>query len=399
MSPITTYWIILAAGTVLSAGLFIFFARLGKYSILRAGLGFLAGIPLAWLFAKLFFVIFSSEVSQGGNAWLSLKPEEFSFVAGCIGFCLGPVLLFIDRRKEIPGMLDQLALPGCLLAGAFRFGEIYLAVSETQSTVGLMKLFLFFESKKSDRVFYQLLHDRFPWSAEFVREGKKAQLYLMPSVSTPVALLILGIAIYIGVLWWLSRRKNTGLGKGMVFERCVFLLCAFRIFWEMFNARLKFFFVPLDQALCALIIIALVTGTALRHKKATGHFPVWPFVSMLHCFVINAASQFFMDGKNYLLADELIRTFTVPLTYDRAENPQGILQGAYSVMVLGDAIILITCIVLIVAFGILCLKVTGANRRAVREPGSLPPEEAVPEAAVQAEENRQGEDNIPCADC
>ena len=60
MSPMTTYWIILAAGILLSAGLFIFFTRLGRYSILRAGLGFLLGFPLAWLFAKAFYVIIFS---------------------------------------------------------------------------------------------------------------------------------------------------------------------------------------------------------------------------------------------------------------------------------------------------------------------------------------------------
>ena len=377
MSPITTYWIILAAGVVLSAGLFIFFSRLGGYSMLRAGLGFLAGIPLAWLFSKTIYVLINSHLPQIGSAWFSLKPEEFSFVAGCAGFCLGPALLFITRRKEIPGVLDQLALPGCLLAGAFRFGEIYLAAAEV-SKIGVAN-FAFI--KKDPQ--YAVLLNKFPWSINS-KMPRGTRIQVSPAVSTPAALVILGIAIYIGVLWWLSRREKTGLGKGMVFERAVFLLCAFRIFWEMLNARMKFFFVPVDQVLCALLIIALIIGTAIRLKKATGHFPVWPFLPMLHCLILNAAAQFCIDGKNYLLADEVMKLGNEILKNFRDE---------FWTMIQGLAVILATCIGLIVIFGLLCLKVTNANRQSKKESGGPEPEAAAPEAS-----GPEGE-GVPCENC
>ena len=376
MSPMTTYWIILAAGILLSAGLFIFFARLGRYSILRAGLGFLLGFPLAWLFAKAFYVIiFSASLPQGRNVWLSLKPEEFSFVAGCVGFCLGPALLFANRRKEIPGVLDQLALPGCILAGTVRFTEIYLAVSDI-SNIGLAD----FALKKTD-VLYPALLNKFLWSVPLQIGGSK-RIQLQPVVSTPTALTILIVAVYIGVLWGLSTRKNTGLGKGMVFERCVFLLCASRIFWEMFHARMKFFFVPVDQALCAVIILALTAGTAVRHKKATGRFPVWPFIPMIHCIVINALAQFFMDGKNYLLSESVIEWGNELLEDFR---------DIFRTKIMGFSIILATCIALVVIFGLLCLKVTNAGRRSKKADDALPAESPARDKSADIQETDQAE--------
>ena len=386
MSPMTTYWIILAAGILLSAGLFIFFARLSGYSILRAGLGFLAGFPLAWILSKAVYVVINSHLPQIGCAWFSLKPEEFSFVAGCAGFCLGPMLLFIDCRKEIPGVLDQLALPGCLLAGAFRFGEIYLAAADI-SKIGVAN-FAFI--KKDPQ--YAILLNQFPWSINS-KMPRGTRIQVSPAVSTPAALLILGIAVYTGLLWWLSRRRNTGLEKGMVFERCVFLLCAFRIFWEMLNARMKFFFVPVDQVLCAIIIIALMIRTILRLKKATGQFQVWPFIALLQCLVLNAAAQFCIDGKNYLLSDEVMKLGNEILKDFRDE---------FWTMIQGLTVIFSTCIILIVVFGLLCLKVTNANRRKINENSSHLSKDSEPDHLhpvanndYQPEEVNRKEETVP----
>lgn len=356
MIPMTTYWIILAAGTLLSAGLFILSARLSGYSVLRAGLGFLLGFPLAYLFGKLvYIIIFSSSLPQGGNPFFRLRPEEFSFAAACAGFCLGPVLTFANRRQEIPGLMDQLAVPGCILAGAFRFGEVYLAISEAESNIGLMTGFIF---NKRDLPYNALL-DKFPWSVNLQR-GTRIQV--APAVSTPAALVILLIAGYAALLWFLSRRKSGCLGRGVIFERCVFLLCAFRIFWEMFNARMKFFFVPVDQVLCALAAIAVLIRTGFRLKKAAGYFPAWPFFPLLLCLVINAGAQFFMDGKNYLLADAVIAWGNELLQDYRSPFPT---------LIMGLAIILLTCIGLMLIFGLLSRQVTRSAR-------SKPQEETAP---------------------
>ena len=111
------------------------------------------------------------------------------------------------------------------------------------------------------------------------------------SVSTLAAFL----ALVIGLMAFLRLKKGK-LPAGMVFERCAFLLCTVRFFLELTRMEcLIFFFVHLDQALCALIMLALFIRVGIRIKKAGKRFPVLSLILFLLCFALNGIMQYAMD--------------------------------------------------------------------------------------------------------
>ncbi|MBR2660800.1 MAG: hypothetical protein IKE15_05285 [Clostridia bacterium] len=344
MDPeIIAYWVILAAGILLSGILFVLSARKNGYSAVRALAGYLPGILLAAFFAKaLYVLLFYPSLEQYGiEKWIRIIPDEFYFVAGCAGFCLGTELVWLSRknRKSIPGLMDQLALPGCILAAALRFGEGLLGLAKV-SNIGLTELFMIRKGTTAIEFF--------PLTVPY---GKK---YLLFCVSTPAALIILLIAVYIFFLRRKARRPFSGIGEGMVFECCAFCLCAERLFLEVATMKTRFYFVFVDQALCGLIIVALMIRMGSRLKKATGRHPTPLYVFMVLCIAVNGITQFLMDkpGKlERLLTEDAYMWFN--------ENVKAI----------GFAVMLATVIGLAVIYGYLFRKVV-RTRRAEQQSGA-----------------------------
>ena len=281
------YWVLLAAGVCMSAVLFIFRTRRAGYSPVLTGTGFLAGFAMSVFLSKALYVAlhFPSLTEYGAGKWVRFIPEEFSFVAGCIGFCLGAALVFHRRRKDWPGLMDQLAVPGCLLAAAARLGEAFLGMAEQRSIVGLTDLF---------RIPRGSAADWFPLAVPFTRK------YSFLCVSTISALLILILG---GLTFLRMRQSGKGtdtLPKGIVFEHCAFLLCAERLFLELGSMKVKFYFVHVDQALCALVILGLMIRAGLRAKEKGGRFPAWPYLWLMLCVTLNGLTQFVMDKPGKL---------------------------------------------------------------------------------------------------
>ena len=273
----TLYWIIAAAGILLSGVLFVCLARRRGFPVGRAAAGFLAGLGLALLFAKGVYVCFYyASLDQYGFAkWFRAVPKEFSFVAGAAGFCLGPVLLFFKNRHRFPALLDCLAAPGCLLAACLRFGEIFLG------QLGLSDVYAMGLPDIADGSFLA----RFP----FAVQDAWGVWYL--SVSTLAALAALGI----GLAAFLRLRKDT-VPAGMVFERCAFLLCAVRFFLELTRMEcMIFFFVHVEQALCAIMMAILFVHTGQRLKKTGRRFPVLSLVFFILCIALNGIVQYLQD--------------------------------------------------------------------------------------------------------
>ncbi len=286
-SAMIEYWVVLAAGVCMSAVLFIFSARRAGYSPVRTGTCFLSGLAMALFMAKALYVVlhFPSLTEYGVGKWIRFVPEEFSFVAGCIGFCVGTALVFLSCRKDLPGLMDQLAVPGCLLAATARLGESFLGMAEQRSIVGLTDLF---------RIPRGSAADWFPIAVPFTRK------YSFLCVSTISALLIL----ILGGLTFLRMRNSEKdvdpLPKGILFEHCAFLLCAERLFLELGSMKVKFYFVHVDQALCALVMLGLMIRAGHRAKEEGGHFPVWPYLWLTLCVALNGLTQFVMDKPGKL---------------------------------------------------------------------------------------------------
>ena len=277
-SDITLYRIIAAAGILLSGVLFVYLSRRRGFSAGRAAAGFLAGLLLALLFAKGVYVCFyyASLEQYGFGKWFRIIPQEFSFIAGAAGFCLGPVLLNLRKKQEIPGVLDCLAAPGCLLAAFLRFAEVFLG------QLGLCDVY----TLGLPDIAEGSLLARFPFAAR----DAWGIWYLSVSTLAAFAALLIGLAAF------LRLRKKDEIPSGMIFERCAFLLCAVRFFLELTRTEcLVFYFVHVDQALCAVFLLALFIRVCLRVKKAGKRFPVPSLVFFLLCIALNGVTQYLQD--------------------------------------------------------------------------------------------------------
>ena len=271
------HWLILAAGALVSGWLFAAARRRSGKTFLRAAAEYLAAILPALLLAKVFHAVLNliATGEQGAEVWFSTAPRGFSFAAGCAGFCLGPALLSLRRRQEIPALLDDLAAPGCLLAAFARFGEIF------SGQLGLADVW----SLGLPDIRDGSLLARFPFAAA----DAWGCWYL--SVSTLSAAAALAAAVY----GFCAGGKGR-FSAGVLFERCAVPLCAVRLFLEL--TRMESFiikYVHVDQALCALFLLLLMIHACVRRKRTAGRFPVLPLVLTVACIALNGLVQFMMD--------------------------------------------------------------------------------------------------------
>lgn len=279
---IWVYWVIISAGMVLSAVLFVRETQGAGVPAWQAALGWVAGAGTGVLCAKAMYVLLFCWIAAGdfsASRWLSLMPEEFSFAAGCAGFCLGPVIVC---RKHIPDLTDRLIVPGCVLAAVLRFGESVLAASQV-SYVGVTDIFRF----RTGEGFLNF----FPLTVPFSRK------YSFLCVCTVAAALILLVILHLKLH---RRGRGRPEPKGMLFERGALLLCCVRLFLETTGMKAKFYFVFVDQALCGIFILALIIRMGTRLKKYAHRFPKWTLVFAVLMMAINGVTQFLMDKPGKL---------------------------------------------------------------------------------------------------
>ena len=268
MNSVLGYGMTMAAGLILSAVLFILRSRRKGLPLLRSLGGFISGILLAYLCAKLVYIAFfhSSLAGQGPGMLLRLVPGEFSFVSGCAGFCLGIILPYIRQKDRIPAVLDAWAVPGCLMAAFARFAEIFLDQS------GLAELY---DMGLPDIEDGSLLA-RFP----FAVSDDYGMWYF--AVSTLTAILILAVLLFTR----LRESSVHGIAEdsGMTFAYAAYLLCCIRFFLELPRIEsLIFYFVHVEQVLAALIMIFMTVRICRRRKAQTGKFPAWPLILLSVC--------------------------------------------------------------------------------------------------------------------
>lgn len=326
------YWLFPAAGALLSGGLFLYIVRRRGLSVSRAAGSFLCGILLALVAARGVCALLNL-LSRGNTGGLQLSPDRFSFVGGCAGFCLGAVVVSSRRRKEIPVLLDCLAVPGCLLISFLRFGEIFL------DQWGLADVYTLGLPDIADGT----LLARFP----FALQDAWGIWYL--SVSTLAAAVALGTGIFFAFRARLF--SSFPAPDGLLFLRCAFLLCCFRLFLELTRMNcLVFWFIHTDQALCALALLGLMICTGLRLKAYSGRFPLAAFLAVLLCLALNGLTQYFMD-KPWLFAplfpDDVFRALS--------SNLKGF----------GFSVLFLTALLPVFIHGFLCRKLAKEAARPV----------------------------------
>ena len=281
MNSATWYWITVTAGLVLSAVFFIVRGRRRGISFFRMGAGYAVGLILGWILARLIcFLLFPSSGDQSlTERWICFTPDAYSFASGGIGFCLGNLLPDLRDQKRRSMVADALALPACMLAAFFRFAEIFL------DNIGLAELY---KVGLPDIEEGSLLAN-FP----FAVSDAWGMWYF--SISTLSTLLILVIIILIAFRE--RRLAASGLeAEGMIMNRSAYLMCLIPFLLELARAQtLIFYFVHVEQVLCALVMIGLLIGLCRRRKTQTGRFPASPLILTVLCFSVNGITQYMMD--------------------------------------------------------------------------------------------------------
>jgi len=296
------YWLFVLAGVLISGGLFLFSARRAGLSVHRAAAGFELGILLAACSAWGLCALLGLFSRNGGSPFA--YPYRYSFVAGCAGFCLGPVLVCLRERERIPALLDRLAAPGCLLIAFMRFGEIWLgqwALADLRA-LGLNRI--------ADGSFLA----RFPLSV------RDEDLWY-PAVSTVAA----AAALIIGIVFFIRSRRETLPGReGLLFERCAFLLCAVGFFLEVTRLYCPTFrSVRTDQVLCGLIMLGLAVRAGFRLKKKPARFPIVSLLLLVLCFALSGLIQYVLenpwqfsslfDSATFYMLQKYLKTVGYPL--------------------------------------------------------------------------------------
>ena len=279
MTANVSYFIIMAAGLILSFSLYSVRLRRRK---LPAGLGWTTlffSLPLGYFFAKLIFLIvrFKATVAVHGlAAFIRVLPEEFSFVGGALGVVLAVVMCAKLRRLSVPQALDAFAPAGCLLAAFARAAEYFLG------TVGW-----------GDYLEVDLLC-RFP----FAVQNRYGEWFLAVFTFEACIALILFVLSFI-------REGSYRTQPGLLFGHTAYSLCICQVIPEMLRAvTIIYSFVRTEQLICALAAFGLLWRGCVLLSRRGKKGAYRPLVWMLLLAGLNIALQFALD-KPYLFIDPL----------------------------------------------------------------------------------------------
>ena len=277
------YLISACVGLLLASALFHLSLRKRKLPVSVAWLGLLFGTVLSLVFAKAGYLIFKAEEQfglYGIEALIRTHRETFCFVTGCIGYVIGVLLAVRIMKQRLPAALDSFAPAFCLMIAGVRFGEIWLG------EFGLGELTMFG---------FPYIEDGSPF-AFFPLALKNEWDEWWLAVCTLEAAAALVCMVYSLII----RNRRPGLR----FHRTVFLLCAFQFVLELTRAvAMIFFFVHVEQVLCALVMIALIIQAGIRYRRTKRKTPVWAYILSFLCLLVNGLAQFALD-KPYKFCED-----------------------------------------------------------------------------------------------
>ena len=282
----TGYWITLAAGCALAGVLFVFRLKAvgedGRKASAFALCGMLAGALAGYLLSKTIFIVLNGTYlldEHGIGAFFRLRAHEFSFAGAAIGFILGlSGAARLAGGKLLKGtvaqVLDAFAVPGCLLVACLREAELFLeqmGLGE-MATLGLPEI--------ADGTLLAFVPVSMP-------DGWGGRLLAVCTFEALTALLV-------GLACLLPRKKSWP--SGLCFRNATYWLCGVQILLELLRiVSAVFFFVHVDQALCAIVLCVLMFSACRRLRKAGKKIPVSAPVLLGVCIVVNGLTQFFMD--------------------------------------------------------------------------------------------------------
>ena len=282
----TGYWITLAASCALAGVLFVFRLRAsgedGKKAAVFASLGMLAGALAGYLLSKTLFIVLNGTYlldQYGIGAFFRLRAHEFSFAGAAIGFILGlSGAARLACGKLLKGstaqVLDAFALPGCLLVACLRGAELFLE----QMGLGEMATLGLPEIEEGTLLAFVPVSVPTGWGSRLL------------AVCTIEAL----TALLVGLACLLPKKKTWP--AGLCFRNAAYWICGVQILLELLRiVSAVFFFVHVDQALCAIVLCVLMFSACRRLRNAGKKIPAGAPVLLGICLVVNGLVQYFMD--------------------------------------------------------------------------------------------------------
>ena len=275
----------LLAGWLLFAGFLVPELKRAGLPLRLSPAASLAGGVCALVCGKAYFLLFNTFLfsQEGFSVLFRPDPLEFSFVGACAGFCLGIYLVgrFLSPGRDAASLLDCAALPAGLLFACARFGQIFfgdLGLAEF-SSLGLPDL----ESGH--------FLARFP----FAVEDSFGVWYLALCFWEAILILLL-----LGLFFLLRRRHCAAFSSrpGLFFESLAYVLCALPFFLELTRLNSPdFYYVHVEQALCALIMLLLLIRLLRRpvQPPVSGFRRFCPLLIFVLLLVLNGLMQYFMD--------------------------------------------------------------------------------------------------------
>lgn len=264
---------IIAMAAAALAGLGLLLLRLNRRGMpLGSGvLGWAVSCALAFLCAKVFYVLLLFGrvwPRYGWEALTRMKGEEFCFFFGCVGAVLGMALTARIGKINVGRFLDAFAPCGAVMAAGARFAEKYLGMVGAGVYV-------------DDPAFC-----RFPFAVSdpyFPEEWKWAVFMLEAAVALTVA-----------VVFFLKKKENRL--PGLCMEKTAFYLAAPQIFCESLRTQcLKWGFVRVEQVLCGICLLALLIYSCAKTKESSFVKRFWPVFAALCGIAVIVGVEFGLD--------------------------------------------------------------------------------------------------------
>ena len=275
-----TYWIFTAAGSLIAFAVFALRLRGRELPPALAALSLLPAAACGFICAKAGYVLLKADAAlsaYGIGAFLRMRSDEFSFVLGAAGVCLGIALAAKLMKKPAARALDAFAPCGAVLIAVWRWAEKWLGTLGAGEYVEEGSFFA--------RVPFGIRNEWDEW---------------FPAIFLLEALL----ALLIAAVFFVRRDEDS---PGLSFEESAFLLALGQVFCETLRARsIVWGFVRAEQVLCGVILLALIVRSCRRAGGSGGPMRRYgEAFGLLGCMLPIVGAEFAL-GKNLLPIDDPI---------------------------------------------------------------------------------------------
>ena len=273
-----TYWIFTAVGSLIAFAVFALRLKGRGLPPALAGLSLPLAALCGFVCAKAGFVLLKADAmlsAHGLAAFLRMRSDEFSFVLGAVGVCLGVALAAKMMRKPAARALDAFAPCGALLVAVWRWAEKWLGTLGAGDYV-------------EDGTFFA----RLPFGIQNEYGEWFPAIFLLEAL----------LALLAAAVFFIRRDEDI---PGLSFEEAAFMLALCQVVCESLRARsITWGFVRVEQVLCGVILLGLTVRSCRKAGGPGGFFRKYgEAVGVVGCMLPIIGAEFAL-GKNLLPIDD-----------------------------------------------------------------------------------------------